>query len=267
MKKSKFEEMITTSFKSETPDILNKIKSSDQFYVPEKVKKYDFSRFFNKRLSYSLASIFVLAIVMFSLLSSGTEVPAVVASTVTIDINPSIQITLDEDDYVINVTAINADGELLIDRDIKFKGLTLERTIEIIIAEALRLGYIVNDSEENIILIDVASSRADIKARVEAALEAKIQSEMDKISRNVQITRENRDELSQDQIDNLKNTAKQYKLSPAKLFLINRIIDADDTYTIEDLKDLSIRELYRVLGELSPEDDNTPGNNDNSGNN
>ena len=267
MKKSKFEEMITTSFKSETPDVLNKIKSSDQFYVPDKVKKYDFSRFFNKRLSYSLASVFVLAIVLFSILSSGTEVPAVVASTVTIDINPSVQITLDEDDHVINVSAINDEGEYLIDRDIKYKGMTLDEAVEIILAEALRLGYINDDSEDNFILIDVASNRADIKARVEAALEAKIQSEMAKLSRQVEITRENRDELTEEQKDDLKNTAEQFRLSPAKLFLINRIIDIDDTYTVASLKDFSIKELYAKLAELSPEEDTIQGNNDDTGNN
>jgi hypothetical protein len=267
MKKSKFEEMITTSFKSETPDVLDKIKSSDQFYVPEKVKKYDFSRFFNKRLSYSLASIFVLAIVLFSVLSSGTEVPAVVASTVTIDINPSIQITLDEDDNVINVSAINSDGEILIDRDIIYKGMSLERAIEIIIAAAIREDLIVDGAEDNYILIDVASNRADIKARVEAALEAKIQAEMSRLSRQVEIARENRDELTADQIDDLKNNADQFRLSPAKLHLINRIIEADDSYTILLLKDYSIKDLYALLRQVSPEDDDSPGNNDDSGNN
>ena len=267
MNKSKFEERITTSFKSETPDILDKIKSSDQFYVPDKVKKYDFSRFFNKRLSYSLASVFVLAIVLFSVLTSGTSLDPVVASTVTIDINPSIEITLDEDDNVINITAINSDGELLIDRDIKFRGLSLDETIEIIIAEAIVRGFIVDDTEDNIILIDVSSEELDIKARVEQALEVKITSEMAKVARAVQVRRENREDLTEDEVEELKDDASQFRISLAKLHLINQIIDEDDTYTIEDLKDLSVRSLYVILNNLVPEDDITPGNNDDSGNN
>ena len=285
MKKSKFEERITTSFKTETPDILDKIKSSDQFFVPDKSKKYDFSRFFNKRLSYSLASVFVLALVVFSMLTSGTEVPAVVASTVTIDINPSVEITLDDDDNVINITAINADGELLIDRDIKFKGLSLDVAIEIIIAEALERGFIVDDSENNIILIDVSSDRADVKARVEAALEVKITAEMAKVARAVSIIKENRAELTVDQIDNMRDIAQQHNISLAKLHLINKIIEADNSYTIETLKDLSIRNLYKILSEVNPLEetipnlddipgdddlpgtDDLPGNNDNPGNN
>lgn len=267
MRKSKFEERITSSFKSETPDILDKIKSSDQFFVPDKVKKYDFSRLFTKRLSYSLASIFVLALVLFSVLSSNTEVPAVVASTVTIDINPSIQITLDDDDNVINVTAINDDGQFLIDKDIVYKGLSLDRAIEIIIAEAVERGYIVDDTEDNIILIDVSSDQSAIKARVEAALEVKITQEITKLARVAQVVKENRDNLTEEQVDTLKGIADRYKISIAKLTLINRIIIADDTYTVESLKDLSIRALYALLADINPDANTIPGNNDSPGNN
>lgn len=261
MNKSKFEEQITSSFKSETPNILDKIKSSDQFYVPDKSKKYDFNRFFNKRLSYSLASVFVLVLIIFSLLTSGTDNPSVVASTVTIDINPSIEITLDDDDNVIDIIALNNDGELLIDRDIKFKGLSLDITIEIIIAEAMKRGFIIDDSEDNLILIDVSSKKANIKARVEAALETKIKKEMAKISKNVKVIKENRDELTEDQIENMKGIAKQHNMSLAKLHLINKIIKTDNTNTIESLKDFSIRILYGLLSELLPEEENSPGNN------
>jgi len=267
MRKSNFEERINTSFKAETPDILDKIKSSDQFYIPEKVKKYDFSRFFNKRLSYSLASVFVLAVVLFSMLSSGPGIDSVVASTVTIDINPSIEITLNDNDEVINITAINTDGELLIDRDINFKGLSLDKTIEIIIAEAIKKGFIVDDDEENIILIDVSSNKLEIKERIEQSLEVKISSEMSKVAHAFQIRRENREELSDDEEQDLVDESVKYKLSAAKLYLINKIIDIDDTYTIDILKDKSVRELYNIINTLIPEDDYSPGNNSNTGNN
>lgn len=267
MKKSNFEEKIKTSFKTETPDILDKIKSSDQFYVPEKVKKYDFSRFFNKRLSYSLASVFVLAIVLFSILSSGPSIDSVVASTVTIDINPSIEISLNDSDEVINISAINADGELLIDRSVNFKGLSLDRTIEIIIAAAIEKGFIVNDTEENIILIDVSSNKLEIKERVEQYLEVKITAEMTKVAKQIQVRSENRQELTEDEEIELENRSAQYQLSAAKLYLINKIIEEDSSYTINYLKNQPIRELYRILNVLFPDEDYAPGNNQGPGHN
>lgn len=266
MNKSKFEERISTSFKNESPDILDSIKSSDKFYVPDKVKKFNFSSFFHKRLSYSLASIFVLAIVLFSVLSSSPSIDPVVASTVTIDINPSLVITLDEDDNVINLSAINTDGELLIDPDIKFQGLSLERTIEIIIEKAIEKGFIIDDDEDNIFLIDVLSNKQEVQERVQAALEMKINSEMSQAGKKVQVRTENRQALTDEEKTELKNKSDQYKLSSAKLYLINRIIDEDSTYTIDDLKDLSVRELYTIISSLFPEEDNLPGNGGNSGN-
>lgn len=266
MKKSNFEETMYSTLSTLTPDVLDKIKASDQFYVPEKTKKYDFSSFFTKRLSYSLASVFVLAIIMISLLSSNTSNP-VVASTVTIDINPSIQITLDEDDNVINVSEINADGVLLIESTRTFRGLTLDETIEIIIEQAIAKGFIVDSTEENIILINVEANKAEIKARVEAALDTIITQEMNRFNHQVRVTREIRDELSEDEVNALKDTAGQYKLSYAKLLLINRIIAADDSYTIEDLKELPVKELYSILTTVDPEAEIYPGSGFGAGNN
>jgi hypothetical protein len=264
MRKSNLEERINNSFKAETPDILDRIKSSDQFYVPEKDKKFDFNRFFNKRLSYSLASVFVLALVLFSVLSSGPSIDSVVASTVTIDINPSIEITLNDDDEVINIRAINPDGELLIDRNINFKGLSLDKTIEVIIAAAIEKGFIVDDTEDNIILIDVSSTQLEIKERVEAILEVKITAEMTKAAKAIQVRRESRQELTEDEEKELTDKSVQFQLSAAKLFLINKIIVLDDSYTVEALKNTSIRELYNILNTLVPEEDYTPGNNNNT---
>jgi len=267
MKKSNFEERIASSFKTETPDILNKIKSSDQFFVPDKAKKFEFGKFFNKRLSYSLASIFVLALILFSVLSSGTEVNPVIASTVTIDINPSIRITLDEDDNVINVSAINNDGEFLIDQDVIYRGLTLDKSIEIILAKALELDYIVEDTLDNVILIDVEANEATVKARIEQALEEIIGQEMLKIGNGYEIRKENRDDLTEDEVTNLHENAQQFRVSLAKLHLINRIIEVDDSYTIENLKDESVMKLYQILNELIPDLEVTPGNSENPGNN
>lgn len=250
MNESKLKDQINTSFKSETPDILDKIKSSDQFFVPDKARKSSFNTFFNKRLSYSLASVFILAIILFSIISLGTEIDPVVASTVTIDINPSIEITLDDDDVVINIIAINDDGDYLIDRDIEYQGLTLDRTIEIIIAKALELGYIVDSVDDNIILINVESNQYEIQTRVEQALENKITQVVNNASKRVQVRKENRDNLTRDEANNLIREAKDLKISVSKLIIINKIIAEDDSYTIYSLKNLSVMRLYQLLNQL-----------------
>ncbi len=98
-------------------------------------------------MSKKLGSV-VLAIMVLVGLAACTDMGTEVSGYyVSVDINPSIEITLNDDDEVINISAINNDGELLIDRDINFKGLSLDRTIEIIIAEAIKRGFIVDDTD------------------------------------------------------------------------------------------------------------------------
>lgn len=264
MKKSNFEEKINRAFKAETPDVLDKIKSSNQFFVPEKKRKYDFKALFNKRLSYSLASMFVLAIVLFSIMSSGNRFDSVVASTITIDINPSIEITLNENDEVINIKAINSDAETLLDHDVKFRGLSLDRAIEILMEKAVEKGYIIDSTEDNIILIDVSSKQAIVRERVEEQLQKRIREEMEKAAKNVQIRLENRQDLSDNQKNDLEKKAIQYRVSVAKLYIINKIIIEDSTYSINTLRDKSVRELYDILTSLTNSEDSNisgPGNN------
>ena len=90
---------------------------------------------------------------------------------------------------------------------------------------------------------------------------------MAKVARAVQVNREPREELTEDEVTVLKDVAHENRISIAKLTLINKIIDADSSYTLELLKVKSIKELYRILGEVLPEADDAPGNNDNPGNN
>lgn len=261
MNKTNLQYKIKESLTEITPDVLENIKKSSQFKVPEKEeKRFMFFESF-KKMSFSLATVFALVLVV-TLIFSSQKVTPVVASTITVDINPSIQITLDEDDNVINVTAINDDGEEII-KNIRFKGLTLDRAIEIIIKKASERGFIVDTTDENVILISVDSKNAEVKARVEAKLEVKIKNEVKKYSAFVRVIKENGGDVSPEQLDKLVEFAKENKITLAKLLRIKKIIVLDESYTISDLKDLSIRELFTIEKNLlNPDDDSSPGNKD-----
>ena len=241
-----------------TRNILNNIKNSSQFKIPIKEKKSFNSYFSLRRLSYSLATVFILVLVV-ALVFSSSRIP-VIASTITVDINPSIEITLDDEDNVINVTAINDEGAEIINRDIKFKGLTLDRVLEILIEEAYRRGYIIETIEENVILISVDSNNSAVKERIEAQLETKIANEVSKYAALVRVIKENGNDLSQAELKSLADFAKENKITVAKLLLINKIIILDDAYTLATLKSYSIRDLYLLHYQLLDpvEDDDIP---------
>ena len=63
----------------------------------------------------------------------------------------------------------------------------------------------------------------------------------------------------------LENIAQTHKISVAQLVLINKIIALENTYTIDDLKDYSVRELYGIHYKLLNQTKiNLPGNSDDS---
>jgi len=258
---------ILESCNERTPDILSKIKNSSEFRIPVKTKK-SFSDYFSfKRLSYSLATIFILAIVVTLVFTSGPTTP-VIASTITVDINPSVQITLDSDDNVINVTAINADGEEIVNRDVTYRGLSLDDVIEILIEKAYEKGFIIEANDENIILISIDSSNEQVRERLERQLEIKIRNEVNRYAQLVRVIKERNPNITDEQIDNFTKIARNNHISLGKLLLIKKIIVLDETRDLEELKELSVKELYQIhYSLLHPNDDKYSENSDEHGNN
>ena len=64
-----------------------------------------------------------------------------VASTVSLDVNPSIQITVNEKEQVLDVKALNKDGGIVVG-DMDFKGSDIEVTMNALIGSMLRKGYL-----------------------------------------------------------------------------------------------------------------------------
>lgn len=248
MKNKNLYNQINNSLDEDTPDVLSKIKASDTFFVPMKQQKrkgYSFG------LRTTFASIAVIFILVFTLILSRGSNDLIVASTITIDINPSIEITLDEFDNVINVKALNNDGDVLIDKNINYSKLTVEQTIKILIDKAIELNYISN--ELNAVLISVQNANEDDRVRVINYVESRIAIE----ARNRNINQIN---IIKDKIDELINNpdftdeelSEIYHVTVAKIRLINSIIHLDSDYTIVQLKDKTIFELVRIRGNLLP---------------
>ena len=80
-----------------------------------------------------------------------------VASTVSLDVNPSIEIRVNEKERVLSVNPKNEDGRTVVG-DMDFSGSSLDVTVNALIGSMLRSGYLSELS--NSILISVDSSDA-----------------------------------------------------------------------------------------------------------
>ncbi len=105
-----------------------------------------------------------------------------VVAFVTVDINPSIQISVDADNKTIAVESLNEDGSNL--SLAKLIGLDIDEAIEVFVASARKAGFLdVKDLTDDFVLITTIPLKEDAKAEA-GAIEAKIK---DKISESTEL--------------------------------------------------------------------------------
>ncbi len=263
MNEENMKKHLKETFESEVPEVLHKIKASPQFRIPEKQNGFNLKNILNRRFSLSMMSVFLVVLLAFVFVNRQSTV---VASTVTLEVNPSIVITLNDDDFVVSVTALSDDGREVVQRNIRYRGLTLEACIEILVERLNELGYVVTSSDENnILLIEVDTERDDIRDRIEKKLEEKLQNELARYSDShwVLNSREIKETLTPEQKRLLLESELMEKYTLAKLSLIYRIHELDQAYLLRELANMPLRELYDLYIQLEdvenlPEFDKMP---------
>lgn len=168
-----------------------------------------------------------------------------VASLVSLDVNPSIQLEVNKNEKVLSATPMNDDGaEILADMDLK--GTPADVAMYAIIGSLLQHGYV--DELANSILITVED---DDQARGEK-LQQELTAQADAALENAQVsgavlaqTLQHTEELSQ--------KAQEYGISTGKAALIQAIVEgSNNTKTFEELVGLSINELNLLYTAQAP---------------
>lgn len=162
-----------------------------------------------------------------------------VASTIGIDVNPSITVTVNKKEKVLDVTANNDDARIILE-GMDLAGSDINVAINALIGSMVKNGYI--DELANSILISVDNPNS---AESEA-LRQKIVDEL-----NAFINNGNNISVVSQSITSSSDKealANSYGISVGKLELIEKLIAKNNLYTYEDLKDLSINELNLLLG-------------------
>lgn len=158
-----------------------------------------------------------------------------VASTISLDVNPSVEITANKKEDVLSVTALNDDGRKIIG-DMDFSGSSIDVTVNALIGSMLREGYLTDLA--NSILISVE----DDDANHGAALQKKIADDVNAI---LQVNAFDGAVLSQTVVkdSSVQTLADEYGITAGKAQLVNEIVAGNPTRTFEELAPLSINEL------------------------
>ena len=161
-----------------------------------------------------------------------------VASVVSLDVNPSIELQVNQKEKVLVARALNAEAEEIL-MDLPLEGTDLNVAVNAIVGSLLSHGYL--DSISSAILISVEDSDQARATRLQQGLTAQVGAALENQQANASI-------LSQTfQADSaLEAQAAQSNISVGKAALIQAIQNNNSQLSFDALAALSVEELSQM---------------------
>ena len=201
-----------------------------------------------KKLAILSTAVFIAvigAIVIGCSLNNNNKQQQTVKDTViTLDLNPSIQITVDENGNVSSVYGNNDEGKMIIiDIQNELVGKKYDYALDLIIEAETECGFFVkatsNEEYNNLkITIDTEASEQQINA-IEQEIKNHVEEKLTEL-----------DVIIKDKITTVKNNTKDA--------LINKLLELDSTYTKDELQEKSNEELINLIAAYHIERINFP---------
>lgn len=207
----------------------------------KKEEKSSFARFFTaRRLVPALAG----AALAFAIFGGMIGLYNENFQTVYIDINPSVALKLNRFEKVIGVEYLNDDAKVLLS-DVKLVGCDATEALSTVISACDSAGYVKDDSE---IYISATSKEEKNSEKLLAKLKGYAEGMKEQEAETYSVSTYNTKKAD-------KERYEKSPVSPAKHNIIEEIIDEDDRYKFDDLKDKTMDELRKIKREHEDRDD------------
>ena len=236
MKTENINEMLKSAVSNAAPDVLDNVLHACDYekgkvIYMEKKKNRSFAGF------AAVAAVFVLLIAgIFIAKNNGFGITNnSLAAVVSFDVNPSIELKVDNDEDVISVNGLNDDGKKVLE-GMDLEDTDLEVAVNAIIGSMLKHGYI-NEMANSILL-----SVSGVEGYDADALETKLANEVNALLKNGAVLSQNVSNAD----DKLVKLADEYGITVGKAALIQEIVKNSKTHTFEQLAGLTINELNLI---------------------
>lgn len=180
-------------------------------------------------LTLTLLAVFTLAACSQPTLSNETPTynPQDASTIMTIDINPSITFTLDEDGVITSYVLSNEDAEIVA-ADLTFIGLTYDDALDLFLDAAIETGYVDVTRSDNVVVVTITQEAETDYEAFQAEVEAKI---ADHLSQSgIQAAVEN----GQDYYEEIRELAESNDVSVGRVILIQAAMRNDGSLTFDD---------------------------------
>ena len=171
-----------------------------------------------------------------------------VASVVSLDVNPSIELKVNQKEKVLSCTPLNQEAEAVLSGmggGADLKGAKLEVAVNAVVGALVSSGYL--DSLSSAIMISVEDQDEDRAARLRQELTGTVDSVLQSQSSWAAV-------LSQtvDASADLDQQAREYHISTGKANLVNQVIAQNDSLSFDALAKLTVEELSDLIQLGSP---------------
>ena len=164
---------------------------------------------------------------------------------VAVDINPSIEFVVDEEDLVESFIFLNEDAAILC-ADVDFIGMNVDDAVQLFIEIATEAGYVDPEGDDNAVLITVLGEEGQ-----EAAIEQIRERLRTRIVRHFAKNFINGVVLTEDFTqEDLVAEAELLGVTPGKLKLAYAAIVGDETLVLEDLLEMPVKDILAIVREL-----------------
>lgn len=244
MKKNQIKKLVNEAFESVTPSYTSKIKEecSTKIQVTPSESKTEIQKTF--RFTPMLKSL-TLGIIICVCFTFGfligkikpKESEIIKEASIYLDVNPSIEIEIDENQKVIHCIPSNQDAEKILN-NITLNGVDINTALFAIVGAMYTNGYL--NSETNSILVTVDTKKEEsnllnqITTQIENVFQENENMKCSIIAQKVDSTNE------------LIDLSKEYKISIGKMYLIQKIILISNLYTLENIEELSKMSIHEL---------------------
>lgn len=164
-----------------------------------------------------------------------------VDSIVSIDVNPSIELTIDQNDRVIKSKASNDDAAAIL-KNMNLRDKDISEATGTIVNRLLEHGYLAKNSTDNAILISVASRNGQNPTQLQEKMADGIENVLKENNASATVLRQT-DTLS----DDLQKFASENKVSLGKADLVRKLTEQDSSLDASALCKMSLKDLNKLM--------------------
>ncbi len=215
------------------------------------VKSFNFH--FKKIISISVAACLVLVIGIFGFGYYQSNFK--VTSIIDIDVNPSIELSANSKDRVLEAAALNEDAKKVL-LGLELEGTELNTAVNAIVGSMYKNGYLKPDRAD--LLVTVQNEDKAKADTLRKSISVSIDNSLKDYKLNGAVANQTVTDISP-----AEELAKKHNISKGKATLIARLCEADKSLKADELAPLSVKEIIKkvdkatlyALDLIDPDDD------------